>query len=74
MTYGSRGMRRPEVEAIAAKSDQAALTGWTALEKTLPQPAPGDTFTIGGMYHRRTLWQWLTRQPRELRRYVVRND
>jgi hypothetical protein len=32
----------------------------------------GDTVTIEGAYERRTLWQWLTRRPRELAHFTVR--
>lgn len=31
----------------------------------------GDTYTIAGVYRRRTFWQWLTRQPRTLQVFHV---
>lgn len=31
----------------------------------------GDTYTIEGVYRRRTLWQWITRQPRVLQVYTI---
>lgn len=34
----------------------------------------GDELTIVGEYKRRTLWQWLTRQPRELAKFIVTAD
>jgi hypothetical protein len=34
----------------------------------------GDVFTIAGRYTRRTFWQWLMREPRELQRFVVLDD
>lgn len=26
----------------------------------------GDTFTVAGLYERRTFWQWLKRKPKKL--------
>lgn len=31
----------------------------------------GDTFTICGKFKRRTFWQWLTRQPKQLEVFSV---
>jgi hypothetical protein len=31
----------------------------------------GDTYTIAGVYRRRTLWQWLTGQPRVLQVFTI---
>lgn len=31
----------------------------------------GDTFTMAGLYKRRSLWQWITRQPKHLKVYTV---
>lgn len=31
----------------------------------------GDNFTIATMYKPRTFWQWLTRKPRVLKRFIV---
>ncbi len=31
----------------------------------------GDTFRIENDYKRRTFWQWLTRQPRELQTWQI---
>lgn len=31
----------------------------------------GDTFTVAGAYRRRTFWQWLTRQPKQLQTYTL---
>lgn len=34
----------------------------------------GDMFTIEGQYRRRTFWEWLTRQTRELQNYEITED
>ncbi len=31
----------------------------------------GGKVTISGFYKKRTLWQWLTRQPRELKLFTL---
>lgn len=31
----------------------------------------GDVVTFDGIYRRRTFWQWLTRQPREIQPYTI---
>jgi hypothetical protein len=28
-------------------------------------------YTIAGIYYRRTLWQWLTRKPRQLAKFRI---
>ena len=33
----------------------------------------GDLVAFSGIYKRRTLWQWLTRQPRLPMVYVIRD-
>ena len=33
----------------------------------------GDILTFAGDYQRRTFWQWLTRQPRRLQQYQVKD-
>lgn len=43
-----------------------ATGGWSV------QLQPGDIVSIAGVYRRRTLWQWLTRQPRVLQQFIVR--
>lgn len=48
-----------------------------AVCRLLP-PAPqhlkvGDRLTIAGKYQRRTFWEWLTRQPRQLQQYRVKD-
>lgn len=32
----------------------------------------GDILTMDGQYKRRTFWQWLRNEPRELQRFVVK--
>lgn len=34
----------------------------------------GDVYTIQGYYKKRTLWQWLKRQPKELQRWIILKD
>lgn len=41
---------------------------WTMSDQVLQ---PGETFTVQGIYARRTFWQWLTRAPRQLQVYTV---
>jgi hypothetical protein len=31
----------------------------------------GDTYTVAGVYTRRTFWQWLRRAPRQLLLFTV---
>ena len=45
----------------------ASTDGWKPRRPLLV----GDRFTSEGFYQRRTLWQWLTRQPRQLQQYVI---
>lgn len=32
----------------------------------------GDRFTMAGSYKRRSLWQWLRKEPKKLQPYVVK--
>jgi hypothetical protein len=34
--------------------------------------AVGDTFTINGFYKKRSFWEWLTKKPKRLQNYVVK--
>lgn len=43
--------------------------GWALRARELQV---GDIVNIAGVYKRRTLWQWLTRQPRVLQQWIVR--
>lgn len=43
------------------------MTGWTQQAAL----KPGDQFTMEGRYELRTLWQWLTRKPKQLKRFKV---
>ena len=43
------------------------IRSWT----NLPPLKKGDTFTIQGAYRRRSFWQWVARQPRQLQVFQV---
>lgn len=45
----------------------------TWAERTSPVKV-GDTVIIAGKHKRRTFWQWLTRQPRQLQTYVITEE
>lgn len=46
-----------------------AGSGWALRGRELQV---GDIVHIAGVYKRRTLWQWLTRQSRVLQTWIVR--
>jgi hypothetical protein len=40
----------------------------------LPSLNKGDIFTVANCYKRRSFWEWLTRKPKVLQRFVVTED
>lgn len=44
------------------------MSGWTTTTTKLNH---GDTFTMAGHYERRSLWQWVRRTPKRLRKFTV---
>ena len=59
-----------EVEKIPLMRNETQHT-WVAPG---PPLRAGDRLTIDGCSARRTVWQWLTRQPRRLQRFTARED
>ena len=47
-------------------------TGWARPHQ--PRLHEGDRLTMAGFFARRTVWQWLTRQPRRLQVFTVREN
>lgn len=41
------------------------------IDKPVIAHSPGDIITLPGDYKRRSFWEWLTRKPRVLKKYIV---
>lgn len=48
--------------------DKLPLNNWSTLSASLNK---GDVITLPGQYKRRTFWQWLKREPRQIQQFVI---
>jgi hypothetical protein len=55
-----------DADVLAVRSE-----GWASWSATGEKMRIGDTYTIAGVYERRTFWQWLWRAPRQLHIFTL---
>lgn len=83
-TGASGGPRSDEREAPRPAAPKEMRTGEVISLFVTDAPNPhnrqqpplqvGDIVTFDGSFKRRTFWQWLTRKPRELQRFVITSE